>query len=492
MANPLKKLAGQTVVYGMGTIIPRLLNYLLVPYYTSVFVPEVYGVITELYAYVAFLLAFLTFGMETAFFRYSKLRGNDSDVYSTVLLSVLSVSLAFLIIIATSYNSLADLMSYKGNSEFILFIAFIVAMDAVGSIPSALLRQLNKAKKFAIIKLSSVSVNIFLNLLLITGIPALLKSYPESFLNNYFKESDLLSYVLISNVFSSATQLLLLRKEIGLLRFKFNKKLFKELLAYAMPIAVIGMAGMLNEVSDRILFKHLFISPDVMSELGIYGANYKLAVFMTLFIQMFRYAAEPFFFSQANESNAKQIYADVMKYFTWFAFGIFLLITLYIDVFKYFIKSSYWEGLQIVPIVLLANLFLGIFYNLSVWYKLNNLTRYGAYIAVLGSIITILINVIFVPIYGYIASAWGHLVCTSTMIVISYFWGRKHYPIQYDLKSIALYSCLAIALFFISRFVGGDTPLIRILISSALIIMYLGVFAYKEKSFIQSLVTKRK
>ncbi len=488
MAHPLKKLASQTAVYGLGTIIPRLLNYLLVPYYTGVFETQIYGVITELYAYVAFLLAFLTFGMETAFFRYSNLRKDYQTVYSTVLMSVGSVVISFLLIISIFYNSIAELLDYSGNPEFILFVAFIVGMDAVGSIPSALLRQLNKARKFAAIKITSVIVNISLNLILISLIPYLLNIYPNESLAKHFDKSHLLSYVLIANMVSSATQLLMLRKEFSLLRFVFDRKLFRELLLYALPIAVVSLAGMFNEVADRILFKTLFQEPSVMSELGIYGANYKLAVFMTLFIQMFRYAAEPFFFAQANETNAKSVYADVMKYFVWFAFGIFLMITMYIDVFKYFINENYWDGLKIVPLILLASLFLGIFYNLSVWYKLNNLTRYGAYIAVGGSIITLVINILFVPTYGYMAAAWGHLACTSFMISVSYFWGRKVYKINYDIKSILLYSFSALFLFGIHQYIHLDSKIFNILTASGLLLVYLTIFAVKERKFVKQII----
>ena len=380
----------------------------------------------------------------------------------------------------------------QGSPEFILFVGIIIAMDALGAIPSAMLRQLNKARKFATIKITSVVVNISLNILLITVIPWLLSRFPNAVIAPFFEKERLLSYVLISNVVSSGTQLFMLRKEFGLLKFRFDKKLFKELLIYAIPIAIISMAGMFNEVADKILFKYLFIDENVMQDLGVYGANYKLAVFMTLFIQMFRYAAEPFFFSQANESNARKIYADVMKYFVWFAFAIFLLITLYIDVFKYFINSNYWEGLKIVPIVLMANLFLGIFYNLSVWYKLNNLTRYGAYIAVGGSIITLLVNVKFVPEFGYLAAAWGHFVCTGTMILVSYFWGRKHYKINYDLKSIFIFGLSSVLLFAVYQFVQTDRMIINLLIGTGLLLVYLGVFYVKEKALIHSIISNKK
>ncbi len=490
--NPLKKLAGQTAVYGMGTIVPRLLNYLLVPYYTGIFTLAEYGVISELYAYVAFFLAFLTFGMETAFFRYASLRDDKINVYSTVLVSVLITSLSFIGIILFFYKDISIGMDYSGNPEFILYVGLIVAMDAIASIPSAMLRQLNKARKFSIIKLSSVSINISLNLVLLTLIPWMLKNNPDSILAGYFEKENLLSYVLIANVVSSLSQIFMLRKELAMLKLKFDRSLFSELIRYAIPIAIIGLAGMLNEVADRGLFKYLYTGKDAMSQLGIYGANYKLAVMMTLFIQMFRYAAEPFFFAQAKEKNAKDTYALVMKYFVFFGLVIFLLITLYIDVFKYFITNEdYWVGLDIVPIVLMANLFLGVFYNLSVWYKLNNLTRYGAYIAVLGSAVTLFVNIAFVPKFGYTASAWGHFACYLTMIIISYFWGRKVYPVGYDIKRIISFTGVAMALYYCSVFFRPEELITRLGFNSLLFAVFF-VFVYlNEKKNLKAIIKER-
>ena len=253
------------------------------------------------------------------------------------------------------------------------------------------------------------------------------------------------------------------------------------MLSYAFPLLIVGVTGMINEVLDKIIFKYLAPVPAgiadkhtyILGELGVYGANYKLAVLMTLFIQMFRFAAEPFFFAQAKEENAKQVYADVMKYFVIFGLLIFLGVTLFIDVFKYFIGPEHWEGLYIVPIVLLANLFLGIFFNLSVWYKLTDLTRFGAVIAVIGSVITIFANLILVPEMSYLGSAWGHLFCYLVMMIISYFWGRKHYPIQYDLKRIGIYAVLGFTIFGISRVFYPETEWIRISFSAVLFIAFL-------------------
>ncbi|MBI9033468.1 MAG: polysaccharide biosynthesis C-terminal domain-containing protein [Bacteroidales bacterium] len=487
--NPLKKLAGQTAVYGMGTIVPRLLNYLLVPYYTGIFKTAEYAVISELYAYVAFFLALLTFGMETAFFRFASLRKDRINVYSTVLMSVLSASLLFVVLILLSFKSISSWIDYAGNPEFILYVGLIVAMDAVASIPSAMLRQLNRARKFSIIKLSSVAINVGLNLFLITLCPWVFSKYPDHSLTALFNKENLLSFVFLANVISSLSQIFFLRKEIGMLRLKFDKSLFKEMIKYAIPIAIIGLAGMLNEVADRGLFKHLYLGDDAMSQLGIYGANFKLAVMMTLFIQMFRYAAEPFFFAQAKENNAKEVYAQVMKYFVFFGLVIFLLITLYMDVFKFFITNeSYWVGLDIVPIVLLANLFLGVFYNLSVWYKLNNLTKYGAYIALIGTSVTLFVNFAFVPKYGYHAAAWGHLACYLVMIIISYFWGRKVYPVNYELKKIVAFTIVALGLYYLSQAFRPEDIILRLTYNSFLFLAFFIFVFFNERNNLKAIL----
>jgi O-antigen/teichoic acid export membrane protein len=264
------------------------------------------------------------------------------------------------------------------------------------------------------------------------------------------------------------------------------------MLKYTFPLLIVGLAGMINEVSDKIIFKYLVKIPEgtadpknfVMSELGIYGANFKLAVLMTIFIQMFRYAAEPFFFAQAKESNAKTVYADVMKYFIIFGLTIFLAVTLYIDIFKYFIGPEYWEGLYIVPIVLMANLFLGIFYNLSVWYKLNDITKFGAMIAVTGSILTILVNIILVPEYSYLGSALGHLVCYFFMILLSFYLGRKYYPIQYPLKRIAIYFIITAALYAVSQLIYPEAGNTRLIMNSTLFMLFLlSIFFLERKEF---------
>lgn len=456
----IKKLAGQTVVYGMGTIVPRLLNYLLLtPFYTRIFAEGQYGIVTELYAYVAFLLVLLTYGMETSFFRFSSTEENKNRVYTTAM-STLFVSSSIFILLAILFSSsIATFIRYPSHSEYIIFFAIIVGMDAFLSIPFARLRQQNKAFRFAMIKIINVTVNIFFNFFFLLFCPWFIEQNPDSVLTLVYNEEIGVGYAFISNLIATVVTFFLLLPDIFRIRFSFDSALLKRMLAYAWPLLLVGLFGMINEVSDKLLFKFLIRVPEniadknlyVLEQLGVYGANYRLAVLMTLFIQMFRYAAEPFFFSHSREENAKDLYASVMKYFIIFCLFIFLLVTLFLGIFKYFIGPNFRSGLHIVPIILMANLLLGIFYNLSVWYKLTDKTLYGALIAFIGAVITIALNVVLVPDFGYSGAAWAHLSCYFVMVVLSFILGRKYYKIKYDLGNISIYFLLATGLYILSE-----------------------------------------
>jgi len=446
--NPLKRLAGETAIYGLGTIVPRLLNYFLVPFYTRIFDENAYGQITELYAWVAITMVVLTYGMETAFFRFANKEKNPKKVFNTATTSLLITSLAFVSVIVLFLKDISTAIKYEGNSEYIIILAIIVAIDAFTSLPFAYLRFMNKAKRFSFIKITSVVVNIIFNFLFLLIIPKALGEGVNELI--IYKSSDLIVFVFIANLLSTITSLLLLFPEIKLFKIKIDSVLFKKLLAYGLPILIIGFAGMINEVSDKILLKYLLPSNiDAQAQIGIYGANYKLAILMALFIQMFRYAAEPFFFAESDKKNAKVTYSIVMTYFVIFTLFIFLGVTLFIDVFKYFIGPDFWAGLMIVPIILAAKLFLGVFYNLSVWYKLTNRTLYGATIAVIGAIITIGLNIILIPKYGFVGSAWANFFCYLSMMIISFLWGRKVYKVNYQLKKIGAYTLLALIIYYL-------------------------------------------
>ena len=494
--NPIKALAGQTVIYGMGTIVPRLLNYLLVPLYTRVFVAGVYGQITDLYAWIAFLLALLTYGMETTFFRYTQ-KENPDKVFNNIVSCIIFTTGIFMILYILLYKNFAHLIQYEHNTQYVLFLGIIVALDALTAVPFAKLRRLNKAKLFTLIKIANVSLNIGLNLFFLLVIPETALEISNKI---FGPQAGLLIWVLISNVLSSLLSLLLLLPQFKGFKFELDKSLIRPMLAYSIPILLISLVGMVNEVADKILIKYLTPIPDAetlanlditgeeyaLSQLGIYGANFKLAVLMTIFIQMFRYASEPFFFGKAKDRNAPELYAKVMTYFVIFCLLIFLGVMLYIDILKYFVGrggSDYHEGLIIVPIVLIANMFYGIVFNLSIWFKLTDRTFSGTIISIIGACITLLCLFVLVPHIGYLGAAIAHLGCYTTMMLVSYFWGQKVFPVPYQVGRIILYMIFAIGLFLLSIVFSEYSLIIRLIINTVLIIIYLGiVFIFERKN----------
>lgn len=484
-SNPIKRLAGETAIYGLGTIVPRLLNYFLVPFYTRIFDEAAYGQITELYAWVAIIMVVLTYGMETSFFRYANQEQNPMKVFNTATTSLLVTSVAFIAIVIIFLGDIASGIQYEGNIEYIVLLAFIVAIDAFTSLPFAYLRFQNKARRFSFIKITSVVINIFLNFLFLLIIPAVFKERTNELM--IYNNSELIIFVFIANLLSTITSLLLLWPELKAFKVSIDKLLLQKMLTYGLPILIIGFAGMINEVSDKILLKYLL--PDkstAQAQIGIYGANYKLAILMTLFIQMFRYAAEPFFFAESEKTNARETYSQVMTYFVIFTLIIFLGITLFIDIFKYFIGPAFWAGLMIVPIILAAKLFLGVFYNLSVWYKLTNKTLYGAVIAIIGAIITLGLNIYLIPKYGFIGSAWANLICYFSMMLISYFWGRKVYKINYQLRKILFYTLFAGIIFTISKLANFSITSVAFTINAIMLVVFIGVVVFNERRFIRS------
>ena len=455
--NPLKKLAGQTAIYGLSSIVGRLLNYLLVPLYTRYFSTAEYGEVTTLYAYVAFLVVILTYGMETAFFRFSQNEQDKKSVYSTSLISLLISSAIFIILMFMNADSIANALNFDGHPEYIQWFALIVGLDAVSSISFAKLREQSKAARFALIRLLNIFINIGLNLFFIIYCPYAIKNNLPSadFVQSIYSQSIGIGYIFIANLVASIVTILLLLPEMLSASWQFNTQLWKKMMVFALPLMVAGLAGITNETIDRILLSHLLPSSIAASEVGIYGAYYKLSIIMTLFIQTFRFAAEPFFFAQEKERNAKKVYADMMKYFIIITATIFLGVMIYYDLVQQFIGEEFHDarGLIIVPVLLLANLFLGIYYNLAVWFKLTEKTKFGAYLAIFGAVITLALNFALIPVLGFEGSAWATLVCYFTMAVVSYFLGRKHYPIPYDLKRIGAYLSLMLLLFRLSGYV---------------------------------------
>ncbi|MBS3768776.1 MAG: oligosaccharide flippase family protein [Bacteroidales bacterium] len=486
-----RRLAGQTALYGLGTIVPRFLNYVvLTPFYTHIFSLEQYGIVTNLYAYVVFLLILLTYGLETGYFKFTKSEDDPGKVYSTIMASLLSTSLLFILVILLFNHPIAKILEYPDRQYLIVLFSSVVTIDAFSSVPFAKLRFEGKAKKFGFLKIFNVVVNLFFNFVFFVGFPYLNAHYPSSFLLDFYDASIGVGYVFISNLFASAMTLLLLLPEIKILPGLIDLRLLKRVLKYSLPLLMVGLAGTINEVADKELIKR-FVSDEnsPMRQVGIYGANYKLGMLMTIFIQMFRYAAEPFYFTKMKDYDAKETYAKVMRYFIIFGLFIFLVVNLYIEIFKYFIDSKFHSGLHIVPIILLANLFLGINYNLSIWYKLSNLTRYGAMIALLGAAITIFMNIALLPVYGYEASAWTTLICYFTMMMVSYLLGRKHYFIPYALKSILFYFVIALAIYFMQNFIHYPSIIQKNLFNSLFLLLFLWFVLRKERITIRDIKT---
>ncbi len=494
MRNPIKALAGQTVIYGLGTIVPRLLNYLLTPFYVRVFVSGEYGQISELYAWIALLLAILTFGMETTFFRFSQ-KEDSGKVFNNAETIVLLITSIFLVLYGFFYKSFAELIHYEFNTHYVLLLGIIVAIDAAAAIPFAMLRKENKAGRFSLIKTLNVLTNIFFNILFLVVIPEKSIMIGESL---FGEGTSLLIWVFISNILASLLNLILLFPQLSKLRLRLNRDLIVPMLKYSFPILLISLVGMVNEVADKILIKYLVTIPDettlasmnitgekyAMQQLGIYSANFKLGVLMTIFIQMFRFASEPFFFSHAKDRNAPTLYAKVMTYFVIFCLLIFLGVMFYMDILQHFVGrtgSDYREGLRIVPIILIANMLYGIVFNLSIWFKLSDKTYYGTIISIIGSITTLLCFFILIPRIGYMGAAIAHLGCYSVMMLVSYFWGQRIMPIPYQIGRITIYCVLAAILFFISTLTSELGIVLKLSLNTLMILIFIGITFIMER-----------
>ena len=451
MSSSIKRLAGQTAIYGVTNIVGRLLNYLLVPLYTNYFLTHEFGVMVEMYSYVVFLIVILTYGMETAFFRFAQRQKEQKEqVFSTTLLSILITSLLFIFFTGFYRQELANLIRYPENPEYILWFGIIIGTDALIAIPFARLRAENKPFRFAIIKFVGIGVNILLVLFFILLCPWLIKNQVpvlSEWVERFYDPDIGVGYVFISNLVASLSAAILLLPHMLRHRLDFSFVLWRQMLVYALPLMLAGLAGVINEALDRILLKYMLPEEIAMSHLGIYGACYRVSILMVLFIQAFRFAAEPFFFAEYEKSNAREIFARVMKIFVITCSFIFLGIMLFMDVIQYFIGKDYREGLDIVPILLIAHIFLGIYFNLSIWYKLTGQTQYGVYITLIGAIITIALNILLIPYFGYHGSAWVHLVSYATMTIVSWYWGQKHFPVPYDIGKLLLFVLMALLLY---------------------------------------------
>jgi O-antigen/teichoic acid export membrane protein len=447
----IKKLASQTAIYGISSIFGRFLNYLLVPLYTYYFSAAEYGVVSEFYAYAGFFSVLLLFGFETGYFRFRDKEHTGRDVaYSTALIFVVLVNLGFFLFILLINSRLSAALHYANHPEYVLYFTLILTLDAIASIPFARLRAEDKAFRFAGIKVAEILVTVLLSLFFIIFWPKFSAENPHIWLAKIYHPAIGIGYIFIANLVASLFKFLLLTPQLAGLSWGFDRALFGRMIRYSLPMVVIGFAGIINEMLDRVLLKYLlpYDLQTNMKMLGIYSACYKLSILMSLFIQAFRYAAEPFFFAYSGNSDARSVYAKVLKFFVIFCVFIFLLVTLFIDLFKYFVGEEFRAGLEVVPVLLLANLFLGIYVNLSIWYKLTDHTLMGAFVSLAGAALTIALNVWWIPEFGYVGSAWATLACYASMAIVSYLLGRRYYPVAYDVKRVIAYIALGVALYY--------------------------------------------
>jgi O-antigen/teichoic acid export membrane protein len=491
-----KKLVGQTAAYGLSSIVGRALNYLLVPIYTRVFLPEEYGIVSYLYAFVAFFNIVYTYGMETAFFRFAnRPEADPKAVYNRVLSAILVSSALFTGILLLFSGSIARYIGYPDHEEYIVWLALVLAIDAIVAIPFAWLRHQNKAIKFASIKLSNILITVGANLLFLVLFRHIYEGkYLQELrpLVSYLYDPDFgVGYIFLINLAANALLLPMLWRELRIFRFRLDVAQLKPMLQYAYPLLFMGLAGMVNEVIDRILLErwlpeNFYPGTSNMAAVGIYSACYKLAIFMTLTIQAFRYAAEPFFFSQAQDKDSPKAFATVMKWFVIFCAFIFLFISANLEDFAFFIGPQYWDGLMVVPVLLLANLFLGVYYNLTVWFKLTDKTRFGTYISFGGAAITILFNLLLIPVLGYMGSAIATLICYFSMSLVCYLLGNRHYPIPYPVKTIVGYILLATGLVLAALYVPVEHFWLRHVYHLALCGVFAGVVWFRERHYFLS------
>ena len=471
MAN-LKSLAKDTAIYGMSSILGRFLNYLLVPLYTSNISAASggYGIITNLYAYTALLLVILTYGMETTFFRYANKTNEDPQkVYSSTLIMVGFTSLLFIVLVSIFLQPLSGVMGYSDHSSYVWVMAATVSIDAFQCIPFAYLRYKKRPIKFAALKLLFIAFNIALNLLYFVVLPDLYKSYPDIIQHIYNPETGV-GYAFYINLVCTASITFFFYKELTGFKYTFDKELAKRMLSYSWPILILGIAGILNQTADFILFPYLYKGGQAHQQLGIYGAASKIAMIMAMITQAFRYAYEPFVFGKGNDKDNRETYAIAMKYFIIFTLLAFLAVMGYINILRHIIGRDYWEGLKVVPIVMAGTIMMGVYFNLSFWYKLIDKTIWGAYFSGIGCFVLILINIIFVPQYGYMACAWAGLIGYATAMTLSYFVGQKKYPINYPLKSIGIYVLIAVFFFIAITYSNEYLPKIYALAVNTLII----------------------
>lgn len=481
----LKRFFKDTFIYGLATVLPRVINFLLVRVHTDALPANDYAQNTDFYIWAGLTAVLLTFGLETAFFRFYAKADKKDTLVSTAFISMLISVAIFLVMMVLFFDSFLNFFDFENNPLRLKLFIGIMALDTLAMIPFAFLRASNRPMKYAIIKLVNVGVIVIINLVFLKFVPEYLadgKSLPEIIQENY-NTIPLVEYIFVANLFGSAISFLLLLPYLLRFKIQFDVDLLKKMLAYSWPIVVAGIAYIINENLDKFLIKRMIGD----TEMGIYAACYKLAIFMNLYIMAFRLGAEPFFFNHADKKDAKETYAKIMNYFVIIGALVFVGIVVYIDFLKeLFINKEYWLAIQIVPVVLLAYLFLGIYHNLSIWYKLTDKTIFGMYLSIIGAIVTIVLNLWLIPEIGIMAAAWATLIAYATMTIISYFIGKKHYPIKYPLKKMGIYLTVSITISAVSFLLfRGD-----FWISTLMILLFGGVIFLSERKELQMIFKK--
>ena len=490
----LKKLASETAIYGVSSILGRLIGFVLVPYYTSLFSTAEYGVVTLLFSGIAFAMVVYTYRMELAYFRFGTDKSEDrKKVFnvslSSIVLTTLGLSLLFFLL-APYY---AEFQKIPDKINLVYFALGIIAIDVLNEIPKAKLRLDGRPIRFAVIQLTNIFVMLGLVFFFLKYCPLILESdnlfFLHGFIQKIYDPNFSIGYIFLANIIASGIVFLLLLPEWKNFKLLINKELWSKMMNYSLPMVVVGISYVINELFDRNFMTQLMEGTEEFkkSQLGIYGANYKLAMILALFTQAFRYGAEPFFFKQKDKKEAYQSYADVAKYFFIIGLFGFLFITLYLDIFKqiFLRNEAYWSGIAVVPILLIANLFSGMYYNFSVWYKITDRTKFGAYISVTGAVITILLNIWWIPIFGFMGSAWATLICYGLMMFLAYYFGKKYLPMPYQIGKMFAYLILGIGVYFLSIWLNqtlGTNQLTYFFLNSFLLIGFMGILWIFERN----------
>ncbi|WP_136468176.1 lipopolysaccharide biosynthesis protein [Flagellimonas onchidii] len=486
--NPLKRLFKQTFIYGLATVLPRVLSFLLLPLYTAILESAAeYGQYTNIYAWIAIFNVFLAYGMETAFFRFFHKGEDKRKIISTSLISLLGSSLLFLVFALSIKDTLANITNI--NVDYLKYTTYILVLDALVIIPFALLRAQEKPMKYAVLKSANVVINFSLNIFFLFLLPKMAQENSEGFYSGIYKENWEIHYVLISNIIASGITLLLLLPTYFKVTYNFDFGIWKQMLKYAGPIMVAGVAFTINEVFDKILLTEMLPGEEGEIASGIYGACYKLALFMTLFGTAFRMGVEPFFFSHSKTEKPQKTYAQITNYFVILGSIILLGVVVFVEVLgKLFLKKEiYWEGLDVVPIILLGSFCLGIYHNLSVWYKVTDQTKYGAYISSIGALITLVINIGLIPKIGYTASALATLAAYGSMMLLSYYFGRKYYPVPYNMRKIIFYMSTSVLFSALSFYVFHR----NLIAGSILLFLFLGLVYKMEGDKLKAIFLRR-